>query len=119
MNLLNKKIKHNRLRPKTSMKNKKTITKDDKAYLQWLQTQSYSCFVCGAYQSIEYHHIKEHSIDKKNHKRLIPLCVMHHRLNNELSAHGTPKKFKKIYPMEVQEKYADSIYRRYLEECEG
>ena len=119
-NMLTKKIKTRRLRPKPSTKNKKSITDEDKKYLEWLQEQAYPCFVCGGYNGIEWHHVKEFSSDKKNHKRLIPLCgVEHHRLGQVLSPHGTPKKWREIYSMEVQNECADSIYNDYLNEMES
>jgi len=113
--MLSKKVTHKRLRPKPSSKNKKTITAEDKEYLEWLQHQDFSCLVCGSNTVIEMHHIKEHSTDKKDHKKLIPLCMMCHRYDTELSAHGTPKKFKEVYPMVEQIKLADKIYAEYLQ----
>ena len=107
------KFNHNRIKPKYSSKKKHTISQEDRDYLEYLQTQSFNCFVCGTGSNIEMHHIKEHSNNKKNHKELIPLCVMHHRLSNELSAHGTATKFKKLYPMEVQRVQAKEIYLEY------
>lgn len=110
------KIKSNRIKPKYNGKNKKKITTEDKKYLEWLQSQSYKCFVCGKTNPndpIEWHHVKLHSTDKKNHKRLIPLCWMHHRLSSELSAHGTPKKFRELYPIVIQNNKADEIYAEY------
>ena len=99
------------------------VSKDDRGYLDWLheeeQGYSYPCFVCGNNSSsdtIEWHHIKEGSGDKKDHKRQIPLCGNeHHRLGTVLSAHGTPRKFRETYPMEMQYKYADKIYSDFLQ----
>ena len=108
------KYNHNRIKPKYSNKNKKPIATEDSEYLQWLQTQQYQCFVCGTYENIEMHHIKKHSNDKKNHKELIPLCVMHHRLSNELSAHNTPTKFRELYPIKKQREYARTLYNNYI-----
>ncbi|MCF6330981.1 MAG: hypothetical protein L3I99_05480 [Sulfurimonas sp.] len=109
------KINHKRLRPKICQKNKKSITQGDKDYLAWLQTQDYPCFVCKKYNKIEWHHVKEYSSDKKNHKRLMPLCGEEcHRNGLTLSAHGTPKRFKEIFPMSVQNDYADTIYNLYI-----
>lgn len=107
--------KSNRLRPKPSMKNKPKITDEDKEYLGWLQLQTFNCMVCNTNYGIEYHHTKEHSTDRKDHKRLIPLCYYHHRTSTELSAHGTPSLFRKKYPMEVQYELADKIYSEYLQ----
>ena len=99
------------------------VSKDDREYLDWLheeeQGYSYPCFVCGKNSSsdtTEWHHIKEGSGDKKDHKRQIPLCGNeHHRLGTVLSAHGTPRKFRETYPMEMQYKYADKIYSDFLQ----
>jgi len=58
--------------------------------------------------------LKLNSSDKKNHKRLIPLCgVEHHRLGQTLSAHGTPKKWRETFSMEMQNEFADKIYKEY------
>jgi len=109
------KIKHSRLRPKPSQKNKKKITNEDKDYLEWLQNQDFVCFACGKQNGIEWHHVKECSTDKKNHQRLIPLCGEEcHRNGQELSAHGTPKKFREVYPVKAQNAFADRIYSFYL-----
>ncbi len=97
---------------KKSVKNQ--ISKDEKDYLDWLQNQSYGCFVCGQQNGIEWHHVKKFSSDKKNHFRLIPLCFMHHRISNELSAHGTPRKFRDLYPLDIQNIFANNIYIAYL-----
>ena len=99
------------------------VSKEDREYMDWLhkeeQGYNYPCFVCGKNNSsdkTEWHHVKEGSGDKKDHKRQIPLCGNeHHRLGTVLSAHGTPKKFRETYPMEVQYKYADKIYSDFLQ----
>ena len=106
-------IKANRIKPKYNGKNKKKTTDEDKEYLEWLQHQNYKCFVCGKQNGIEFHHIKEYSTDKKNHKRLIPLCgVEHHRLG-ELSPHGNPKRWRETFSIELQNNFADEIYQYY------
>jgi len=88
---------------------------DDMEYLQWLQDQPYKCFACGKQNGIEWHHVKLNSVDKKNHKRLIPLCgVEHHRLG-ELSPHGNPRKWREKFSMKIQNDFADKIYQEYLE----
>ena len=97
---------------KRSAKNQ--ISKDEKDYLDWLQNQSYGCFVCGQQNGIEWHHVKKFSSDKKNHFRLIPLCFMHHRISNELSAHGTPKLWRETYTYEEQLQFAATIHLNYL-----
>lgn len=115
---------HKRLKPKkestfgskkTIMKVKAKVTKKDLDYLDWLHTQSFECIVCGS-GLVEWHHVKRDSTDVKDHKRLIPLCQKHHVLSDELSAHGTPKKFRETYPMGYQHKIADKIYSGYLKE---
>ena len=87
----------------------------DMEYLQWLQEQHYGCFVCGEQGKIEWHHVKRDSTDKKNHKRLIPLCGEEHHRLGELSPHGGPVLFRKTFRIEFQNDYADSIYQAYLE----
>ncbi len=106
-----------RIKPKFDGSNQKEISAEDKNYLEWLQMQVYPCFVCGGFNGIEWHHVKEVSSDTKNHKRLIALCgVEHHRLGQTLSAHGTPKKWRDTYSMEEQNEAADKIYADYLAE---
>jgi len=109
-------LKHNK-KPKASMKNKPKITNEDKEYLQWLQELYYPrCYVCYTQANIEFHHVKKHSSDRKNHKLLIPLCLEHHRNSKELSAHRTPKKFRELYPIEEQKEKANKIYKEYINE---
>lgn len=106
--------KSNRLRPKPSMKNNRKVSGEDKAYLEYLQTTSYTCMVCGTGMNIEWHHVKRDSSDKKDHTSLIPLCYMHHRLSDKISAHGTPKLFRQTYPVDAQRVLARKIYDEYL-----
>jgi len=84
--------------------------------MDWLHQNkdSFICFVCGS-NIVEFHHVKRDSTDKKDHKRLMPLCQEHHTLSAELSAHGTPKKWRETYSMEFQHRLADKIYKKYLE----
>lgn len=97
-------------------KNKKDgITKDEMAYLSWFALQSLPCIVCGTYSNIQGHHIKERSTDKKDHFKLIPLCVEHHT-GNKISPHGTPRLFREKYPIEAQKIIADKIYNYWLSE---
>ena len=105
---------HNRLRPKPSQKNKRKITDDEQDYLEWLQCRNSGCMVCNS-GHIEYHHVKKNSTDKKDHKRLIPLCIEHHK-GTELSPHGTPKLFKEVFSIEYQQEVADAMYNEYLKE---
>ena len=112
-------IKANRIKPKYSGKNKPKITNEDKEYLAWLQLQDYNCFCCGKQNGIEYHHVKENSSDRKDHTLLIPLCgVECHRLGQTLSAHGTPKKWREVFPIHKQKLAAAKIYADYLIEKE-
>jgi len=90
--------------------------------MTWLHSEeqyyNYPCYVCGKFKPndrIGWHHVKEFSSDKKNHKRQIPLCDNeHHRLGGELSPHGTPKKWRATYSMEEQNRYADSIWNDFI-----
>jgi hypothetical protein len=109
-------VKSERIKKKYSAKNKKLITAEDKKYLEWLQFQSFCCFVCGVGSGIEMHHVKKHSVDKKDHTKLIPLCIEHHRLGSVLSAHGTPVKFMASYSFGLQCEAASVIYKDYLKE---
>ena len=114
---------HQRLNPKveSTFNNRKPIKKkpiandEEKEYLNWLhedaQMLKYKCFVCGEPVE-EYHHVKLNSSDKKNHKRVLPLCKFHHT-DGEPSPHKTAKKFRGLYPMEYQNKAADLLYLHY------
>ena len=106
--MLNKKVTHKKLRPKP--------VKDSK-YLSWLHCQNLGCFICGEHNQIELHHIKECSSDSKDDTKVIGLCGEScHRNGTELSAHGTPKKFREKYPIEYQLKYAEKLRGYYLKE---
>lgn len=97
-------------------KNKKDgITKDERAYLSWFALQYLPCIVCGTYSNIQGHHIKERSTDKKDHFKLIPLCVEHHT-GNKVSPHGSKKEFFNMFPIEAQRTIAFVIYNKYLAE---
>jgi len=87
----------------------------DPDYLTWLhEDKKPVCFSCGECNGIELHHIKEASSDKKDDRLVIPLCgVKCHRLGTELSAHGTPSKFRNIYPIPLQKEYAKDLYQEY------
>jgi len=144
-NMLSKKIKANRIKPKLEKtfgakkpfagKNKnrtgslksapinfvsknKCVSPGDKEYLNWLDANrsNYGCFVCGRTFCNEWHHVKLNSSDKKDHTKLIALCgEEHHRLGQTLSAHGTPKKWRETYSMELQLEVADKIYQDYID----
>lgn len=106
----------NKSKPIKKVSNKNKATFEDLEYLSWLHKQDLTCFACGRKNGIEIHHIKEASSDKKNHKEVIPLCGVNcHRLGNELSAHGTPKKFREIFPIKIQKEYAKGLYSQYKE----
>lgn len=100
---------------KPSMKNKSKITQEEKEYLNWLQCQDYSCFVCGTFSRIEWHHVKLKSTDKKRHNRLIPLCFNHHH-GRELSPHGNAKRWRQKYNMFEQNEKASYIFNDFLKE---
>jgi len=86
----------------------------DKEYLSYLHTQNLKCFCCSGNDKIELHHIKESSSDAKNDRSVIPLCGDKcHRLGLELSAHGTPRKFKAAFPIEEQKLFALKLYLEY------
>ena len=93
------------------------VTKLELNYLSWLNDNRdrFTCIVCECH-GVEFHHVKRDSTDKKNHKRLLPLCEKHHKSSLDFSAHGTPKKFRATYPMEFQYIMADEIYNNYLKE---
>lgn len=75
------------------------------------------CFACGGNDSMELHHIKKSSSDLKDDSKVLPLCGNKcHRLGTELSAHGTPKKFREVFPIAVQLAYAEKLYEQYLTE---
>lgn len=86
------------------------------SYLAWLhedaQMNTCLCMVCNAPVQ-DWHHVKLNSADKKNHKRLIPLCKAHH-VGNILSPHGTPVLWRETYSMSHQNKIADEIHHRYM-----
>lgn len=107
---------HERIKPKPSMKNDNSATPEERDYLQWLQLLDVPCFCCGEYgNGIEWHHVKKYSTDKKDHTSLIPLCgVKCHRTGTDLSAHGTPKKFREMFPIELQREAAGKFYEQYL-----
>ena len=121
---------HKRLRPKkvstfgqtksrlkkVSDTNKAKATEEDLAYMDYLNENrdNFSCVVCAS-GPVEFHHIKRDSTDKKDHKRLWPLCREHHTGSAGFSAHGTPKKWREEYPMAVQNAIADKMYNNYLE----
>lgn len=90
------------------------ISTIEKEYLNWLQEQNHNCFVCGISNNIEMHHVKLKSTDKKNHKRLIPLCINHHK-GSTLSPHGNPSLFRSVYSIDRQNKDADELYNTFLE----
>lgn len=96
---------------------KEKITDQEKQYLNWLNENrsTFKCFVCNRSISIEFHHIKNRSTDKKVHTKLIPLCMDHHRYN-KLSPHNGPKLWRETYSMQVQEDYAKNIYQEFLNE---
>jgi len=96
---------------KRSAKNK--ISKEEKEYLDWLQNQSFSCFVCGKQNGIEWHHVKKFSSDKKNHFRLIPLCGGEHHRLGKLSPHGNAKLWRETYSYEEQMEFAYDIYMKF------
>ena len=103
-----------RLRPKYSTKNKPKINDEEQEYLTWFKQQDFPCFVCGTMCWIEGHHIKENSTDAKEHTSILGLCHKHHH-GQELSPHGTPKKFRQKFPVAVQRVQAKQYYKMFLD----
>jgi len=110
-------------KPLKKKSDKNLATPEEKEFMDWIREDSqylrYPCFVCGKHNPndpIKWHHVKLYSSDKKNHKRLIPLCdVEHHRLGKEISPHGTPKKWRETYSMEEQNAFADKVWNDFQE----
>ena len=99
---------------KSIIKKKPIANKEEKDYLTHLHLQThYKCFNCGVLAE-EWHHVKLHSSDRKDHTRLIPICRCCHTGNTTFSVHGTPRKWREKYTMEEQYKVADSIFEDYL-----
>lgn len=126
----NKFPNHKRIKPKPSMKNKdtkvmkKSVAVSDPDFILWLhEVKKPKCFCCGReyyFEGIqdhsEVHHIKEASTDHKNDREVLMLCgVSCHRLGTELSAHGTPKKFREKFPIKEQKIYSLTLYLEYLD----
>jgi len=104
---------------KRSVKNALTI--EEKKYLEYLNSirNEVKCFACGENNpndSIEWHHVKNRSSDKKNHLRLIPLCGREHHRNGDISPHGNAKKWREIFDYSTQLIYAAGIHLRYINE---
>ena len=102
---------------KSFIKKKSTkhlATTHEKAYLSWLHVQEVPCFICEKMgNNIEWHHVKEHSSDKKNHLSLIPLCGNEcHRLGS-YSVHGNPRWFRDTFPIEAQREVANIFYKEF------
>ena len=105
--MLNKKVSHKKLRPKTPKEPK---------YSKWLhEVHQPSCFVCNVSIGIEMHHVKEYSNDYRDDTKIIPLCYNHHH-GQEISPHGTSKLFREVYPIEVQLEKAKELYNAYKEQ---
>lgn len=104
MNMLDKKFKHNKLKPQAHKEPKYT------EYLH--ENKQPPCFVCNIQVGIQMHHVKEHSNDLRNDNEQIPLCYNHHK-GTEFSAHETPTAFREAYPIELQLAYAKTLYKEY------
>jgi hypothetical protein len=79
-------------------------------YLAWFHNQGFGCMVCGN-PHIEAHHIKEHSSDHRDDKYILPLCEFHHKFSDHLSPHGSPKKWREAYPLDLQKSIATKIFK--------
>ena len=108
------KIASRKQRIDNSSRLKPKIKRDFK-FMKWLiEEHQPRCFACGGFCGIELHHVKRVSSDPKDDHCVIPLCGDScHRLGNIMSAHGTPVKFRTEYPIEIQKKFADSLYQIY------
>ncbi len=98
------------------LKAKPKAKKSELPFLNWLhepsQMHHYQCIVCNNPVQ-DWHHVKLYSSDKKDHKRLIPLCRLHHT-GGSPSPHVTPKLWRETYSMQFQHQIADAIYQEYL-----
>jgi len=86
-----------------------------KEYLDWFHNQGFCCLICGNSQ-IEAHHIKNTSSDIKDDRYLLPLCEFHHKYSDHMSPHGSPKKWREAYPMDVQMAISTKLYERFKNE---
>ena len=110
-------LKCERIKVKVSSKNVHKVDLVGTQYMKVLKSLDLPCFCCGSFGSIELHHIKACSSDEKNHREVLPLCGDKcHRLGLELSAHGTPKKFREAFPVEIQRVYAAKMFNTYKKE---
>lgn len=98
-------------------KNKKPkITNEDREYLNWLNENrgAYPCFVCGRRSGIEYHHITDiHRIEgkRREHKRVVPLCFMCHRVGkNAIHNMSKMKFYSEVKSLEELLNRADELY---------
>ena len=101
---------------KCNLRDDVSVRVEDSEYMAYLHALGLVCFCCRQQRGIELHHIKGCSSDEKNDREVIPLCGIEcHRLGVELSAHGTAKKFREVFALEVQLKFARELYRNYKE----
>lgn len=99
---------------KTKWNNKGTkrkTTDKELEYLNWCKEQDLKCIVCNS-NNTQLHHIKRNSSDKKDHTKIIPLCLEHH-IGNKISPHGAKENFFKRYPWEWQKRYSETLYKKY------
>lgn len=101
---------------RSSFKRKRITDDNELEYLNWLhedeQMNRYTCIVCGSPVQC-WHHTKLYSTDKKNHRRLAPLCHIHHTEGSP-SPHKTPKLWRELYSMEFQNEIADMVYSDFI-----
>jgi len=93
---------------------KRQTTDEELSYIKWARKEPLKCLICNS-SNIQLHHVKKSSTDKKNHKRLLPLCQEHH-VGNKISPHGAKKEFFDLYSFEKQCIIADKLYIKYLEQ---
>lgn len=105
---------HKRLRPKPTMKNKNKISDIEREYLDYFALSIKPCFVCETIENVQGHHVKEHSTDRKDHTKLLPLCEEHHT-GTTFSPHGTPRSWREAYSIEFQREVAEMHFDEFME----
>jgi hypothetical protein len=92
---------------------------DHKDYFSWIHKNNKCCAVCG-HHAIEIHHITDiHRIEgkRRDHKRVVPLCKVHHK-DSKYAIHVMSKEEFYINIMDLDELLIHSkrLYREYMEE---
>lgn len=68
-----------------AFKKKRTTTDHELEYLNWCKSLDLRCVICDKKPTELHHVIDMHRIDGKtrDHKRVIPLCIEHHRIGKD------------------------------------